>query len=134
MELKRVKCYDKLSEETICFTAELWEDGKHIGNLKNDGQGGSNNFTPNNGYTYNDFKKYDNLDTEYEIFEMVLEIDETRKKQTKGFYLKRNNKYYTTQFPMPITQLKKNPHYKTWLKNSLNQLKKQGYIVLNTNL
>ena len=39
-ELKKVKYYPSMSEETICFEAELYADGKRIGYCKNSGQGG----------------------------------------------------------------------------------------------
>lgn len=39
-ELKSVKYYAGLSEETNCFTASLWINGKRVATLKNDGQGG----------------------------------------------------------------------------------------------
>lgn len=41
LQLKKVKIYDELSEETICFTAELYADGKKVATVKNDGRGGS---------------------------------------------------------------------------------------------
>ena len=40
LQLKKVKVYDELSEETICFTAELYADGKKVATVKNDGRGG----------------------------------------------------------------------------------------------
>ena len=40
LELKKVKHYPSMSEETICFEAELYADGKRIGHCKNNGQGG----------------------------------------------------------------------------------------------
>lgn len=39
-ELKKVKFYDELSEETPCFTAELHVDGKKVATVRNDGRGG----------------------------------------------------------------------------------------------
>lgn len=39
--LRKVKVYDELSEETICFTADLYADGKKVATVKNDGRGGS---------------------------------------------------------------------------------------------
>jgi hypothetical protein len=41
-ELRRVKVYRGMSEETTAFTAELWMDGQHIAYLKNAGRGGNN--------------------------------------------------------------------------------------------
>ena len=41
LQLKRIKIYDELSEETICFTAELYANGKKVATVKNDGRGES---------------------------------------------------------------------------------------------
>ncbi len=41
LQLKKIKIYDELSEETICFTAELYADGKKVATVENDGRGGS---------------------------------------------------------------------------------------------
>ena len=41
LQLKKIKIYDDMSEETICFTAELYADGKKVATVKNDGRGGS---------------------------------------------------------------------------------------------
>ena len=43
LQLKGVKVYDELSEETICFTAELHVDGKKLATVRNDGRGGCTN-------------------------------------------------------------------------------------------
>lgn len=40
LQLKKIKIYDELSDETICFTAELYADGKKVATVKNDGRGG----------------------------------------------------------------------------------------------
>lgn len=42
LELKNVKEYEELSEETCCFTADLYMDGKKVATAKNDGRGGCN--------------------------------------------------------------------------------------------
>jgi len=38
-ELRKVKVYRGMSEETTAFTAQLWVDGEHIAYLKNDKRG-----------------------------------------------------------------------------------------------
>lgn len=40
IELKNIKIVEKLSEETICFTAKIYVDGKHVGEANNRGHGG----------------------------------------------------------------------------------------------
>lgn len=42
-ELKNVKVYEELSDETTACTAEVWLNGEHIGFVRNSGQGEGNN-------------------------------------------------------------------------------------------
>jgi hypothetical protein len=42
--LKNVKIIEELSEETICFTASLYRDGKRLGTVSNRGHGGMHDF------------------------------------------------------------------------------------------
>jgi len=44
IELKSIKHYPSMSEETECFDADLWIDGKKIGHLSNRGTGGCDDF------------------------------------------------------------------------------------------
>lgn len=46
IELKKVKVCKFASEETTCFEAEIWIDGKKSGYVSNDGKGGCDHFTP----------------------------------------------------------------------------------------
>lgn len=41
IELKSLRIYDRMSEETIAFTADVYVNGKKVAYAKNDGQGGS---------------------------------------------------------------------------------------------
>ena len=40
IELKKVKFYEELSEETPCYVAELYVESKSVAKVKNDGRGG----------------------------------------------------------------------------------------------
>jgi hypothetical protein len=44
VELKNVKICDWMSEETTCFTASVWIDGKKAGTVENTGKGGCNSY------------------------------------------------------------------------------------------
>jgi len=44
IELKNIKYAAFASEETSCYEATLWVDGKKIGHVSNDGRGGCDNF------------------------------------------------------------------------------------------
>lgn len=47
IELKSLKVYESMSEETTCFQGNLYIDGKLVGYCKNDGRGGSTNIHGN---------------------------------------------------------------------------------------
>jgi len=44
IELKNFKFYDRLSEETYCFTANIWVNGTKCGNAENRGYGGETDY------------------------------------------------------------------------------------------
>ncbi len=44
IELKRIEHSERMSEETECFTADLWVDGVKIGTISNHGTGGCDDF------------------------------------------------------------------------------------------
>ena len=46
IELKALRIYDKMSEETIAFTADVYVNGKKVAYAKNDGHGGSTYYHP----------------------------------------------------------------------------------------
>ena len=46
LELKSVKYTEWMSEETLCFTANLWVDGKVFAEVSSQGHGGSTDFRP----------------------------------------------------------------------------------------
>ena len=45
--LKRIVFYERMSEETNCFVADLYINGKKVGECKNDGQGGCTSYYGN---------------------------------------------------------------------------------------
>lgn len=46
IELKKLKVFEEGSEETYCFTADVWIDGRYQGSARNDGRGGSHIISP----------------------------------------------------------------------------------------
>lgn len=46
IEIKNIKHSEFASHETNCFEATIYIDGKKVGYVENDGQGGSNNYLP----------------------------------------------------------------------------------------
>ena len=48
IELKRIAYSERMSEETNCFIADLYVEGKKIGEVKNDGKGGATDYYATN--------------------------------------------------------------------------------------
>lgn len=42
--IKKIAIYERLSEETIAFNADIWLDGKKVGSADNEGRGGPNRY------------------------------------------------------------------------------------------
>lgn len=58
IELKNLKYAEFASQETHCFEASLYVDGKRIGVVANDGRGGCNGYTPHTAWeTINEYAK-----------------------------------------------------------------------------
>lgn len=47
IELKKIEYSERMSEETMCFAADLYVNGKKVGYCKNDGRGGPNEYNGN---------------------------------------------------------------------------------------
>ena len=133
IDLRKVKFFDEMSEETSCFKAEIWENGKHIADVKNDGRGGCNDiYVLVKENRAEIFDKYMKL--EYEIIERADEIDQIKKLQSKNVVLGKDGKIYTSPLPMSISVLKKHKGFIDWKSKTINGFLIQGYEVLNTNL
>jgi len=52
IELKKLKLYPALSEETQAYSAAIFLDGRHIADVHNDGHGASDNVMPKAPFTY----------------------------------------------------------------------------------
>lgn len=136
-ELKKVKVHEDMSEETLCFSAELYEGDEHLATVSNRGIGGCNDFYRAEGIPYDRIRKYETMDMEVEIFEAVEEFLLLKKHQTKCFILKdKDGVFYTQKFPngLTLSKLKKVKGYDGYIKVKLDSLKNEGYEVLNKNL
>jgi hypothetical protein len=134
MELKKINHTKGLSQETPCFKAELWDDGKHIGFVENRGGGGGNTYWPKAPYSHKDVGQYDNIKTESKIFVIVLMATFVKENQSKGFVLQKGGELYVQKFPVLISVLKKRATYNSFKKKRLEAFKKDGFEVLNPNL
>ena len=59
IELKKVKICKFMSEETLCYEAEVWVDGEKAGYAENEGHGGSTNVRLDKKYRHLDTKIFD---------------------------------------------------------------------------
>lgn len=115
--LKKVIYSEALSQETPNFKAEIWEGGKKIATVSNDGWGGGNMVHSENGA---DVSHLEDIETECKIFEMVIEEDLIKKKQSKGLLFKEGEEYFFLKFPLAISKFKKHPQFKDWINSALN--------------
>jgi hypothetical protein len=133
-ELRKIKYFDAMSEETPCFTAEIWENGKQVAYVKNSGHGGGNQVDHMEGTSYKSVQKFDNLDVEAEIFRRVWENDDVKRNQGKGIVLIKGDEMAIVKFPIGISKFKKHPQYDSWIKKAIDRHKADGYQIMNTNL
>jgi hypothetical protein len=83
--IKKLKYNESMSEETPCFSADLYEDGKLVAHIYNRGMGGCNEVMPANGLTHKDVAHIDNIDAECEINTIVEELNTVKKFQSNNF-------------------------------------------------
>lgn len=134
--LKKLKVNETLSEETLCFSADLYENGKLIAHVSNRGYGGSNYIQPAKGLIYKDIAHLTNIDAECNILTIAEEMNIIKKEQGKNFVLKKEDKIYfaKTANKKSFAQLKKVKDYPSWILRQVSMYKEKGYEVLNTNL
>ena len=134
LSLKSVKVHSDMSEETVCFSAIILQDGKELAHISNDGRGGCHRVHAVNGLTYKDIAHIDNTDMEYVISDMVEEYDMVTKNQSKALVLKKDGNHYTQKLKMSVTKYKKEPLLKPYFDKLLKEAKDEGYQILNRNV
>ena len=162
IELKKIQHYEKLSEETNCFTASLYIDGKCVATVKNNGCGGETYIYPlagkqdvvNDAYQYfqnQPKKKFE--DSEYElqptldnhidelVYQFLLNKDIGKQKKRlqkdmqKSLCYGKLESYYTCTWKgYDIEKLLSIPHGKITITNKIKELTKKGETILNTNI
>ena len=79
IQLDNLKVHDDMSEETMCFSADMYFNGKFAGNCSNDGRGGCANVYPEyefRQYAHNELSNVDNYifnkpDNVYDIMDSL---------------------------------------------------------------
>ena len=153
IELKNFKFYDRLSEETLCFVANIWVNGVKCGNAENTGKGGcasywhegtaksreliadAEGFCESNRTTL-----YDYLDTLACELATKKENDAIAKKMNKemqkAILIGTDSQYQIVTFKLPLRDMwEKHPDFfKKTLIEKLDKYKDKGYRLLNTNI
>lgn len=133
--LKKLNVQEVLSEETLCFSADLYEDNKLVAHVSNSGHGGGNLVRPAEGLKYEDVAHLDTLDVECDILELAEEMNIVKKNQGRKLILKKDGKIYLQRFKgFTISQLKKSGKGKMFLDDEIEKATLLGYEILNTNV
>jgi len=134
LTLKNLKFHEDMSQETPCFSADLYEKGKLIAHVSNRGIGGCNDVYPAKGLTYKDVQHISDIDTDCYIIQLAEDLNFIKKYQGNNFVLKKEGRHYTVKTPLSFAKSKKASNYKEWLQKKMNKFEIDGYVVLNTNI
>lgn len=148
LELKNIKVHEDMSEETTCFSAALYANGKKVAVCRNDGRGASTNvyFTDlhsdlagevmryckdNPVIDYYNGKKYEWTGVEHLVDDLLykhLYEKDLKKQQKKKLVLHDSSKgdreyvvHATLTLKMPISEFMENEVTKTFLKNKIKE-------------
>lgn len=138
LTLKNLKFFEAGSEETPCFTADLYDNGKLVGHVSNDGHGGCNRIYFAKGLKGSDVIQYD-MDVDAYIMELAEIGNALKKYQGKNIVLEKNGQFLTTSWndqygkKISISQMKKRPDGLLKLQRARDKYIVEGYNVLNTN-
>ena len=133
LSVKNVKIHDDMSEETMCFSCDLYDNGKLVAHVSNRGIGGCNDLRPAEGLTWQDVRKYEDIDTECTIMELCDEYDIVTKHQARKLVMKKDGKMYTVQLKQSVSASKKVGGGLP-LANLVKKKEKEGYTILNRNI
>jgi len=154
----KIKIYDELSRETVCFTAVVGLDGEKI-HVQNDGKGGCNNYrweTPLAGEKFqkwcqtlvgeNKGRDYDIMsfikDPDYAITTLILQEDAKKKNQKKAIvYEDANGEVYLYKYkikgvsPSTIMEyMQLSPSNREKVIAKCKEIEEAGGTILNDNL
>jgi hypothetical protein len=159
LNLKAIKFYESMSEETNCFQGKLYINNKYVADVKNTGQGGNTDVYPidklsgmiiqnTNEWLASqpkkksiefDFEYHRNIESEVDdLFADWLQVKMDKKFQKemdKGIMYGNKYHYKMTYWKnISITAMLNNPTGKARLIQVVKDLKAKGETILNTNL
>ena len=161
VQLKNIKFHERLSQETNCFTADLYINKKKVGYVENRGEGGPTSYGANNvecvkiigeaekyfaslpkrivGEYKFDQSLEDTIDCVFE--EWLKEKDNAKfkkkleKDMQKGIVYGTDTAYtIVTWKGFNLAGILNHPKGKRTIQEKINELKSQGHTILNTNL
>lgn len=137
LSLKNLKFHEDMSEETPCFSADLYENGKLVAHVKNSGQGGCNDLYPAKGLTYKDVAHLTDMETDCDIMQLAEELNIVKKHQSNKLVLKKGNEICTLKYKHSFSKIRKSmspEKWNNWIQEQVKRQEADGYEVLNTNL
>jgi len=158
IELKNIKTYERMSEETTCFTADLFVNGKKLCSVENTGKGGSTDYQLHNFNHSGLLKEVEQYckelpkviyhETEYEqnlesVIDDLLEkhLDKKadlklQKDMEKGLVYGNKKTYFLVSWGKEnsIAKMLTNPNGVLPLRSKIKELLNNGETILNTNL
>lgn len=117
IEFKSIKTLASLSEETACYTAKLYIDGKYVADVSNRGHGGCDDYAFQPGFSYETIKAADAylatlpvIDEQYGIHNSVeimgqeaanrhIELQNFRSKLSRKILIVKDDGVYTIGAP-----------------------------------
>ncbi len=111
IQLKSLKVHNDMSEETTCFSATIYVDGKKVGDARNDGGGGSD-------LVHIDRRKMTDADfTEIAIAECKrLGVFERANKEFEGLVTEKNEAHLAAEFL--FSELREQAENDKWCKRN----------------
>ena len=158
IELKKISFNERMSEETNCFIADLWINGKKVGEAQNEGHGGCTDYrgdTPEDRKLIAEAEAYCKTLPQGEFGEQTLEdvINDFLENHLKAKDQKKMEKhmlnsilfgrpnsgsYRMITYKQPLAVLVKLQANKSFLQKRIMELQvnecKNGVKILNTNL
>lgn len=153
LQLKSIKHFEAGSQETECFTADLWVNNKKVATVENDGHGGCHRIMPypNQREVLRQAEayakslpevdgghfKFDN-DLEWQVSEMLtafLTKKEISKHSRKGLYYETaEGNQRLVKWTEPIKKMLMFPNGVKTILKKVEVLKAEGCTILNNNL
>lgn len=159
LELKKIKVFERSSEETTCFHAVLYVDGKPAAACFNNGKGGMTDVSFHNSAIKNEIEKYCIQNPVVNVFNgktiafhgVDVRVDELlikyqmkrtlQKRQKTAFVLHDNKKqdppyviHSLLEMNFPMYIMMENKKNRSVLRQQIKLFREKGYTVMNTNI